>query len=214
MTQNLASRAAFDETAGALVGSRVLGVSYSDVYNFGADRIWDYGGWHRAVMGVELVLDSGPASILWTNAFHPYGLEIFREPLANHLVSRDQGPETWNVEAHREWRERIDVPIAAATYFWDPIGLGPGLRLSDGAQVSEARTVDVPVALRLDFATGPGPVWFVAAVPDVSEPDKAFVHGDEIMVVFDPERLRRLGFPDEEFVGAVSAEIAHSKKAE
>ncbi|WP_329003895.1 hypothetical protein OHA18_11090 [Kribbella sp. NBC_00709] len=77
---------------------------------------------------------------------------------------------------------------------------GSSYRVSDGERVADGYDVDVPVSLRLDFGAGPGAIWFVSAIPDVSEPDDAFVNGDEIMVVFTAEKMRRLGFPDDEFV--------------
>jgi hypothetical protein len=58
--------------------------------------------------------------------------------------------------------------------------------------VSEPEDVDVPVGLRLDFDAGP--VWFVAATPDHPHLEKPFVGGDEIIVFFGAERLRRIGF--------------------
>jgi hypothetical protein len=48
------------------------------------------------------------------------------------------------------------------------------------------------VGLRLDFDAGS--VWLIAAMPDGPHPEKPFVGGDEILVVFDADRLRRIGF--------------------
>jgi hypothetical protein len=63
---------------------------------------------------------------------------------------------------------------------------------ADGARVGEPEEVDAPVALRLDFDTGP--VWMVAAVPDGPPLVRPFVGGDEIMIFFEAERLRGIGF--------------------
>jgi hypothetical protein len=57
--------------------------------------------------------------------------------------------------------------------------------------------VDVPIALRLDFETGA--VWFVAAIPQFPEMQRAFIPGDEIMVVFSADKIRDMGFDDPEF---------------
>ncbi|MEI8407502.1 MULTISPECIES: hypothetical protein [unclassified Kribbella] len=192
-----AERAGLERIVSGLVGERLIGVRYSDIYNLGpAARVWDYGDWHHAVMGVELMLDTGPASIIWTSTFFPYGVEVFREPLSNHFVQGSQGPEIWEVGEHSRWRERIGSPISTASLLWDRVEVGPGHRLGDGRQVSDAYGVDVPVGLRLE--AGAGPVWFVSAMPEVTEPEMAFVHGDEIMVVFTAEKMRRLGFPDDD----------------
>jgi hypothetical protein len=124
-------------------------------------------------------------------------VELFREPLSNHLIQGPEGPRIWTVGAHPAWQERLGVPIAAASFFWDHLEVGPGYR-SDGRRVSEPQSFDVPVWLRLDFADA-APVWFVSAMPDPSAPsdsDRVFVHGDEIMVVFTAEQLSRMGLPD------------------
>ncbi|MEU4391840.1 hypothetical protein [Kribbella sp. NPDC023855] len=195
------ARAALERIVSGLVGERLVGIRYSDVYNFGPElRVWDHGDWHHAVMGVEFMLGTGPASIIWTSTFHPYGVEVFREPLSNHLVLGPEGPEMWEAGDHPHWRERMKSPISNALLFWDRIVVGPAYRADGGERLSEADSVEVPVALRLEFAAGPLPVWFVSAVPKLSEPDDAFVHGDEIMVVFAADKMRRLGFPDGQFI--------------
>lgn len=57
--------------------------------------------------------------------------------------------------------------------------------------------VDVPTALRLDFDGGP--VWFVAGMPDASNPEMVSIPGDEIMVVFTASKMRQLGWMDPSF---------------
>jgi len=76
------------------------------------------------------------------------------------------------------------------------VKLGPGRR-ADGTVVEPARTVDVPSALRLDFDAGA--VWFAAAMPQLPDPRRVFVPGDEIMVVFSGEKMRDMGFADPAF---------------
>lgn len=42
---------------------------------------WDYGDWHHAVIGVQLSTDAGPVTLMWSNTFHPYGVEVFDDPI-------------------------------------------------------------------------------------------------------------------------------------
>lgn len=70
MTDDAAARADFDRRLDALLGRRVLAVDYWDVHNFGPEPAeWDYGDWHHAVMGVELMTDAGPVTVTWTTTF-------------------------------------------------------------------------------------------------------------------------------------------------
>lgn len=197
-----AAKREFEHKAADLVGQRVAAVDYWDIHNFSEEaRTWDYGDWHHAVMGVELTTSSGPRSILWTNTFFEYGVEVFPEPIGAHLRLGPEGPEGWSVTAHALWQARAEQPIQAVSAFWEHIEVGPG-RLSDGTVVSPAESHDVPVALRLDFASGP--VWFVAGMPDYPDVERAFIPGDEIMVVFSSAKMRAIGFPDGEFIAAPS----------
>ncbi len=93
-----AVRQGFERRIADLVGRLITGVRYWDVHNFADDpRIWDYGDWHHAVMGVELKTDAGPGSILLTRNFFPYGVEVFDEPIEQHLRLGPQAPEGWTV---------------------------------------------------------------------------------------------------------------------
>src|SRR5258707_11922129 len=65
-------RAAYDSRAADLIGLRVLEVMDWDVHNFADEpRRWDYGDWHHAVMGVDLLTERGPSCVLWTDTFFP-----------------------------------------------------------------------------------------------------------------------------------------------
>ncbi len=79
------------------MGRRVLEVRYWDVHNFSDEpNTWDYGDWHHAVMGVDLVTDRGPSCVLWTSTFHPYGVEVFPTLVSEHILDCESGPESWD----------------------------------------------------------------------------------------------------------------------
>ena len=71
-----AERADYEANARRMIGHQITTVRYWDIHDFGvAERVWDYGDWHHAVMGVELNTDNGPCSVLWTSTFYPFGAE-------------------------------------------------------------------------------------------------------------------------------------------
>ncbi|MEU2201166.1 hypothetical protein [Isoptericola sp. NPDC019482] len=115
--------------------------------------------------------------------------------MTTFLTLGDDGPESWRVTEHPEWRRWTGLQVVAAVTFWDRFELGPP-RDRDGRVVGPGRTIEVPVALRLDVAAA-GPVWFVVGIP--TEEGGAVLLGDEIMVVFTSEAMLRLGFPAGEF---------------
>ena len=184
-----------DRKTASMVGIRIHDVEYWDLHNFGNEpREWDYGDWHHAVMGVELQTASGPISVLWTNTFYPYGVEVFTQPMTTFLRLSDDGPERWSVTDHREWQARAGQPVTAVETLWERLDLGPASD-SNGRIVEPARTVDLPVALRLDFPAGP--VWLVAGIP--TEDGTVSTTGDEIVVAFTTEAMLRFGFPASNF---------------
>jgi hypothetical protein len=200
-----AAKAHFERKLEALVGQVVASVAYWDIHNWGDEpRTWDYGEWHHAVMGVELMTNVGRQTIIWTDTFFPYGVEVFPDPIAQHLRLAPEGPEGWQVETYPEWRARSHGPVVGTATFWEHFDVGPA-RLSDGTVVGPAESHDVPVAIRLDFADGP--VWFVAGSPQYPDMDltQTFLPGDEIMVVFTPEAMRSIGFPQTDFIKAPTA---------
>lgn len=192
-------RIQYDSQTAALVGRRVLEVRYWDVHNFGDEpRTWDYDDWHHAVLGVELLTDHGPACVLWTSSFFSYGVEVFPAPMSEHVVTGDEGSESWDVSASERWRERIGSPVLNVQTCWERITVGPGY--VRGVRTSDPYGIDVPVALRIDVDAGP--VWMVAAIPRSPEMREFVVLGDEIVVVFAVERMRQIGFPDSGFLAA------------
>lgn len=177
-----------------------MAVDYWDIHNDAPEPArWDYGSWHHAVMGVELISDVGPATITWTSIFFPYGVEAFHSPIGEHLILGEGGPEPIrpHVEPGSVWHRYLGAPIRRTAFHWERLELGPS-RQADGTVVGPARSVDLPTALRIDFDAGA--VWFVAAIPQLPDVRRVFVPGDEIMVVFSHEKMRDMGFNDPAFL--------------
>jgi len=192
-----ALRQRFEATASQLRGRGLIDIRYWDVQNLsGAERKWDYGDWHHAVMGVDLMTDRGPACVMWTNTFFPYGVEVFLSPAAEHLTLGEGGPESWPASDSTRWRPLLGRPIRQVSTHWERLSLGPAT-LSSGEIVSPAREVELPVAIRLDLDSTP--VWLIAAIPQWPEMREVFIPGDEIMIVFTSKRMREIGFPDTSF---------------
>jgi hypothetical protein len=151
-------------------------------------------------MGVQLGTDLGPVTVTWTNTFYPYGVEVFHEPIERHLVLGEAGPERVgpDVDGRSPWAPRLGSKVRGTACRWEQLQIGPSRR-ADGSIAAPAHSVDVPVALRLDFAAGS--VWFVAGIPQLPDPQRVFILGDEIMVVFSGEKMRDMGFDDPAFLG-------------
>ena len=177
------------------MGLRVDAVDYWDVHNFSDEpRQWDHGTWHHAVMGVGLRTTSGPVSVMWTNTFFPYGVEVFYGPMTSFLWRDEGGPESWTVTDSAPWQARAGQPVSAVQTHWERLELGPSTR-QDGSVAAPSRAIDLPTALRVDFAAGP--VWFVAGIPQ--DDGTLFVPGDEIVVAFSTEAILSLGYPADSF---------------
>jgi hypothetical protein len=196
------SRDRFEGTLRALRGRRVTAVDYWDVHNFGSEPApWDYGDWHHAVMGVQLVTDLGPVTVTWTSTFFPYGVEVFHEPIEHHLVLGEAGPQRVGPDGDgtSSWGLCLGSLIRGTACHWERLEIGPG-RWADGSIAGPAYSVDLPVALRLDFDAAA--VWFVAGIPQPPDMRRVFIPGDEIMVVFSCEKMRDMGFDDPAFLQA------------
>jgi hypothetical protein len=195
-------RGRFEEKLHDLRDRRLTVVDYWDVHNFGAEpALWDYGDWHHAVMGVQLGTDIGPVTVTWTSTFYPYGVEVFHESIEHHLVLGESGPERVgpHVGGRSPWAPLLGSLIRGTACHWERLQIGPSRR-ADGSIAAPAYSVDVPVALRLDFVAGA--VWFVAGIPQLPDPRRVFIPGDEIMVVFSGEKMRDMGFHDRAFLQA------------
>ncbi|WP_280399047.1 hypothetical protein [Nocardia carnea] len=185
---------AFEATVEGLAGLRVQAVDYWDVHNYGSEPArWDYGDWHHAPMGVQLSTDEGPRVITWTNTFHPYGVEVFDDPIERHLILGEDGPERVGPVGASRWQPVLGRPIERAVAMWGTVESGPGVD-QRGRVVGLPRTVEVPVGLRLDFDSAA--VWFVAAVPKWPSMEGVRYFGDEIMVVFSADKMRAIGWTD------------------
>lgn len=196
------ARASFEAKVQDLVGRHILAVDYWDIHNFGPEpAIWDYGDWHHAVMGVQLSTEAGPVTATWTDTFYPYGVEVFDDPIERHLVLGETGPERIGPDGDSRWTSFLGSPVRHATTWWDRLDLGPVTLVSTGEVVEPARAVDVPTAIRLDFAAGP--VWFVAALPQAPSMEDVFIPGDEILVVFTAAKIRDMGYDDPEFTAVL-----------
>ncbi len=180
----------FAEKTASLVGSVLEQVTYADINIFDDEPVWDHGEWHRAIMGVGLVLNDGPACVRWTDTFFPYGVEVFRDPLSEHL---SEVAESWDVTEHGLWAGRIGYAITGVDAFWDRVELEPEHGGDDWSTHA-----DLPIALRLDFAAGP--VWVVAAAVDPTSPEEVIIPSDELIVAFTRERMIEMGFPDDDFL--------------
>lgn len=152
---------------------------------------WDYEDWHLAVMGVDLLTDYGSSCVLWTDTFFPYGVEVFPTAVSEHIVSGEDGPESWSVSGSDRWRDKLGSPVQNVQTFWERSTIGPAH--VGNVRVADPYEVDVPVAMRMDFTAGP--VWMVAGIPQPPEMQEVFVPGDEIMVVFTGDRMRQIGVP-------------------
>ncbi len=184
-------REEYDRKTASLVGLRVDTVGYWDIHHCGDEpRVWDHGTWHHAVMGVELRTDRGPFSVLWSNTFYPYGVEVFPDPMTSFLLPGEHQPESWSATDNVQWQARAGQPVTDVQTRWERLELGPSV-YPDGTIAGPPGAVDLPVALRLDFAAGP--VWFIAGIPDGD--GSVVIPGDEIIVAFTTESMHRLGFP-------------------
>lgn len=198
------ARAGFERKLCSLIGCRINKVSYFDVYNCSDEpRVWDFGGWHQAVMGLELATDRGPVSVLWANTFDAYGVEPFESPMTEQLLFGPEGPEGWTVTDHPVWQERVDSPVQGVSVAWESRTYTPlkevwnreAKKYEHFPEASYSR--EAPVALRLDWETGP--LWIVAALVQDATVDRAFLGGDELIVVLSADVMDRLGLSEAQF---------------
>ena len=51
--------------------------------------------------------------MLWTNTLFPYGAEVFLEPITDHLLLGEQGPESWPAD-HNAHTGRLASALPSA----------------------------------------------------------------------------------------------------
>lgn len=117
--------------------------------------------------------------------------------MSDRIDPGESGPGYWDVSESGRWRGRLGSALTNVQTFWERITIS--LAETGHVHASNAYKVDVPVALRADFAAGS--VWMVAGIPQGPTMQEVFVPGDEIMVVFTAERMQQIGFPASEFLG-------------
>jgi hypothetical protein len=180
-------RSQVEATIADLVGRRIDSIAYWGLPPFddGMEEQWDYGTWHHAVMGVEFGTDRGPVSLRGTDAFWLRGVEPLRRPMSELLsddcVRRD-------VTTDERWAIAREAPVRTASVRWE------SFKREEPRPTGEP-PYDVPVGLRLGFDLGV--IWMIPFVPMSPDMSRVFIPGDELMVVFDPARLREIGFADD-----------------
>jgi hypothetical protein len=181
------NRSEIEATIAGLVGRRIDSIAYWGLPPFddGVQEPWDYGTWHHAVMGVEFGTDRGPVSLLGTDTFWLRGVEPFLCPAAELLSKECVRHDVTTVE---RWNIAREGPIRAASIHWERFR-------PENPWPSTASPYDVPVGFRLDFDSGS--LWMVPVVPMSLGRSDVFIPGDELMVIFEPVRLREIGFSDD-----------------
>jgi hypothetical protein len=94
---------------------------------------------------------------------------VFFSPAAQHLTLGEQGPESWSASDSPRWRPPLGQPIRQVDTWWGRLSIGPAT-LASGEVVSPA---ELPVAFKLDL--DPGPLWFVAAIPEWPDMREIFI---------------------------------------
>ena len=182
-------------TAGFLVGKAIERVRYARPTFGGGEYPWDFGGWHRPILGVQLDLaGDGPVHAIWTERATHFHLQLGLGALEEEWTPMRDDPaaaRVWDVTGHPAWRPIIGAPIGAVS-----LALG---RPDDPL-------VEAPVAVKL--YSDLGSVWLVAAAP--REPlsvsahlnaEDVWVGHDEVMVVFDDDTAARIGLAEAISVG-------------
>jgi hypothetical protein len=168
----------------SLTGQTIEAVDYC-VLMAGADGMepddWDYGTWHEPTMGVELVTGGGVYSAIWGDVFDWHGLEVYSDPMSEHIggVGDEGGTARVAVSSPAAWAGIIGEPIEAARI----------LRWRDGR---DDRRDPLPPAVHLRTAVGL--VWIGAGRSVTYTPDGPFHLGtDDVFVVFGAEEAARVG---------------------
>lgn len=117
---------------------------------------------------------------MWGSNFDDFGLEIFREPMSDHLtmIGQPGGSPEVVVTGHPCWSGFIGLPLVSADILWSEGDCGARL--------------PVAVRLRAPAAT----VWLVVGAPAQHPPSGRFHLGtDDVMAAFTPDFAEKLGLP-------------------
>ncbi|BCJ38858.1 hypothetical protein Athai_63610 [Actinocatenispora thailandica] len=134
------TRTKYAAAVGLLRGKRIAGITYYVLMGGDDGREpeqWDFGTWHAATMGVELVADSGERfCAVWGDSFDHYGLELFTGPMTDHVVMLGEpgGVAAISVSRHPQWAGLVGTELTGVDVAWsdDPVstpsrcGLAPG----------------------------------------------------------------------------------------
>ncbi|MFD3455424.1 hypothetical protein ACFWVC_25030 [Streptomyces sp. NPDC058691] len=172
----------YERSVESLRGARLVEVTYYPL-SCGDDGTeveeWDFGVWHEPTMGVGLLAENGTRySAVWGHSFDYYGLEVYREPMSNHLtmIGQPGGTPAVVVTDHPSWSGLIGVPLVGADILWSEGD--SGVRLP------------VAVELRAPAATA----WLVSGRSVQWPPDGRFWLGtDDVMTVFTHESAAAVG---------------------
>jgi hypothetical protein len=183
-------------TAEATLGKVIEQVRYARPTFGGGEYPWDFGGWHRPILGVQLDLaGNGPVHAIWSERATHFHLQFGLGALEEEWTSMRDDPaaaRVWDVTGHPAWRPIIGAPIVAVS-----LALG---RPDDPP-------VQAPVAVKL--YSNLGSVWLVAAAPREPPSASAYLNAedvwvghDEVMVVFDDAIAERIGLIEAVSIGS------------
>ena len=185
MTTEAGCRAA----AARLVGQTIASVTYVGLNYYGPPEEvrWEFIGWDWPEVGVELTTASGDSfCAIWDSEITHFELTFAAGPLGERwlpLRTEPSSARAWDVTHHPRWSRVVGATVTDfALAFWEP----------------DDPPVTAPVAIRL--GTARGCAWLVAAGPrdharDLEEltAQDVYLGQDEMIVLFDDERARRLG---------------------
>ena len=140
MAKSKLTRTKYAAAVALLRGKRIAGITYYVLMGGDDGREpeqWDFGTWHDATMGVELVTDGGERfSAVWGDSFDHYGLELFTGPMTDHVVAlgEPRGVAAISVSRHPQWAGLVGTELTSVDIAWsdDPVstpwrcGLAPG----------------------------------------------------------------------------------------
>ncbi|MFF4779285.1 hypothetical protein ACFY05_41360 [Microtetraspora fusca] len=176
----------YERTVALLRGRRIERVIYYPLMG-GEDGCevedWDFGPWHQPTMGVELLTGDGARfSAVWGSSFDHYGLELFPEPMTDHLlgIGEPGGSAQVDVTDHVRWSTLVGGKLTSVDIAWAE-GPKHGIRVPDAIRLcSRERAVWIAVGRPADYP--PGAAYYLGT--------------DDVMVVFTTEFAAKVGIPN------------------